>query len=180
MTARIRDGAWQLYIGGEHELAAFKASGLLRTAEVSAPAAAVGRGVRSMVELASAAGGLRPRALIGGEFVTAPGSQLAFEVNHSGDLGLGTLATCPGLGSGRNLVPGLPLEFAQAVLDGLVRVQCRQPLPAGTLRIDRASHDEVESSQVAFERAAGILRCVLAAAAAGEDPDEDELRALLR
>jgi hypothetical protein len=176
----IREGVWQLFVAKEHESAAFRASGVLRSVEVTEPAVAVGRGVRSLVEVIAATGGLRPRALIGGEFCTGPGSQVAFEVHHSGDLGLGSPAACPSLGSGPSLVPGLPQEFAQAVLDGLVRVQCLHSLPAGTLRIDRAGHDEVESSQVAFERAAGILRCVLASDIQNGGQSEDELRALLR
>jgi hypothetical protein len=53
-------------------------------------------------------------------------------------------------------------------------------MPAGRLRVDRAGHDEVDSSQMVFERAAGILRCVLGAAASGSEPNDDEIRRLLR
>jgi hypothetical protein len=44
---------------------------------------------------------------------------------------------------------------------GLLRVQ--DLLPAGLLKIDRAGHDEVESSPLSFELAAELLVVVIAA-----------------
>lgn len=178
----MREGSWELAVVHEHDGARFEPVGVLRESDsVQQPSESdPGRTVRAVVELVAISGGLRPRALIGGEFVPGSGGRLSIEVNHSGDLGLGASANCPGLAKAKPLVAGLPLEFAQAAVDGLVRVKCEKPVPPGVLRVDRAAHDEVDSSPIAFEKAAGILRCVLASIEASETPDQDEIRRMLR
>lgn len=181
MILQVREGVWELTIDHDHEPARFGSIGALRES-ISAEQPGeceVKRTARSVVELVAVSGGLRPRALIGGEFVPGSGRQVSIEVSHSGDLGLGAAADCPSLSRGRPLVAGLPLEFAHAVVDGLVRVTCATGLPAGVLSIDRAAHDEVDSSPIAFERAAGVLRCVLASVESSGALDQDEIRQLL-
>jgi len=182
VTLDVREGGWNLSVGQEHQAARFRPVGVLREAEEGRHMRRPGheRSVRAVVDLVAVSGGIRPRALIGGEFVPGAGSRLSIEVNHSGDLGWSASAGCPGLADGRPLVAGLPLEFAQAALDGLVRVTCDKPLPAGALSIDRAAHDEVDSSPIAFGKAAGVLRRVLASIENGEALDRDKLRELLR
>lgn len=179
---RLEEGIWSLAVEREHGPAAFTPVGTLHDVEtaVASLEASQGHPLRAVVEVAALTGGVRPRGLIGGSFTPAATDQLALHVHHTGALGFGVPPDCPSLLSGRPLVVGLPAQFAEAAIDGLVRVTCRTSLPSGTLTVDRAGHDEVESSQVVFEKAAGILRCVLAAAHLGSLPDGDELRALLR
>jgi hypothetical protein len=86
---------------------------------------------------------------------------------------LGAAKTCPSRLS-RPLVPGLPPEFAQATLDGLVRVPVAWD-SGGFLVVDRAGYDEVESSPVAFELAGGLLVLALLARLRGTDIDVSAL-----
>lgn len=176
----IQEGIWALAVRAEHEAAAFIPTGSLSDSELVDPSSSMAPGARAVVELRAVAGGLRPRGLLGGEFAPRPGTEIMFRLGHSGALGLGAPATCPSVIGGQALVAGLPVEFAQAALDGLVRVQCAAALPAGVLSIDRGGYDEVESSQMVFERASGLLRCVLTALVVGEEPNEAELRNLIR
>ena len=80
---------------------------------------------------------------------------------------LGAAKTCPSRLS-RPLVPGLPPEFAQATLDGLVRVPSTWD-SGGLLVVDRGGYDEVESVPVAFELAGGLLVLALLARLRGTD-----------
>ena len=180
MELQLRDGVWNLVLVTEHRPAQFVSLGKL-SESASAPAAndATSR-TRAVLELKAVTGGLRPRALLGGEFIAELGAETTFEVYYSGDLGLGVPATCPSLLDGKLLVPGLPLEFASAVLGALTGVQCMTALPAGLLRVDRSGHDEAESSQMVFEKLGGLLRCVLAAGIGRKPLDERELRYLMR
>jgi hypothetical protein len=68
------------------------------------------------------------------------------------------------------LVPGLPPEFAQAALDGIVRVPAQWD-SGGLIVVDRAAYDEVDSSPVAFEFASGLLVLALLGRLAGFDLD---------
>lgn len=180
MATVVHEGAWSLVVATEHAPASFVASGVLKDYETIASTSGTGSRVRALVELKAVTGGLRPRAMLGGEFAPEQGTGITFAVDHSGALGLGAAATCPSLIGGSSLVAGLPLEFARAVLDGLVRVKCATTTTAGVLHVDRAGHDEVDSSQMVFERASGLLRCVLTASVGGADIDEERLRELLR
>jgi hypothetical protein len=112
-----------------------------------------------MVEVVRSAGGLVPRALVGGSF-SPQGSALAIEVGSIGDLTEGSPRRCKS-SFNHPLVTGLPEEFAQAALDGLARLVDSLILPPGVLRIHAAGYDEVESSAMAFERAGGALGWVI-------------------
>jgi hypothetical protein len=77
------------------------------------------------------------------------------------------------------LVPGLPSEFAQAALDGLVR--CTSTWHSGGLLVvDRGAYDEVDSSPVAFEIAGGLLGLALLAELEGTKLDASALEQVLR
>jgi hypothetical protein len=67
------------------------------------------------------------------------------------------------------LIPGLPKDFAPAVLAGLETKPALDQLPAGTLRIDRAGYDLMGSSEAAFFQAASLLRSAFSAMAASDD-----------
>lgn len=89
--------------------------------------------------------------------------RLVIEVGTSGPGASGSPTCASQLA--KPLVPGLPDEFAASVVNGLVR----SALPGGRVVVDRAAHDVVESSPLAFELAAELLAVVLAAEATGND-----------
>jgi hypothetical protein len=115
--------------------------------------------VRAGVEILRQGGGLAPRALLGGSFTHGHGD-LVFEVRSVADAHQSAqVATCRSQ-LWKPLIPGLPTEFADSVIDGLIR----RPVPTtGRLVVDRAGYDHVESSPLAFELAAELLARVLAA-----------------
>jgi len=88
MAAAVREGAWSLVVAAEHAPATFLASGVLTDSEATVSTSGTGGRVRALVELKAVTGGLRPRAMLGGEFVPEQGTELSFEVDHSGALGL--------------------------------------------------------------------------------------------
>ncbi|WP_030976647.1 hypothetical protein [Streptomyces sp. NRRL S-1824] len=110
------------------------------------------------------------RASLGAEFSLDPrGLVTVFEVPFGEPLGLGAAAGC-GSELGRPLVAGLPRDFADAALDGLSGDTGVGALPAGLLRVDRAGFDEAGSSEMAFQLAGNLLRCVVAAQLHDRDP----------
>lgn len=162
----IRDGPRWASVALDELSAAYAASSVLREF-VDVPAAGSGgRRARAVVEILKQGGGLAPRALLGGEFVPANDDGLIIEVTVLTDL----TASVPSCRSQlwRPLMAGLPPEFAQSVIDGIVR----RPLPSGRLVVDRAGHDPVESSPLAFELAAELLSAVLAGLAQSEEIEE--------
>ncbi|MEO3972519.1 hypothetical protein [Streptomyces sp. CAU 1734] len=113
------------------------------------------------------------RGLLGGEFTPAPIGQApitVFEVPFGAGPAQG--ATGPSCHSelGSPLVPGLPEEFAEAVLAGLLDGSAGA-LPAGVLRVDRAGFDVAGSSENTFRETGGLLRSVIGALCAGRDPE---------
>ncbi|MGB3442606.1 MAG: hypothetical protein WBA97_28010 [Actinophytocola sp.] len=121
------------------------------------------REARAVVEVLRALGGMRMRALLGATFVPDPASTVTvIEVPEGEPLGRDSPATCVSE-LGTPLMPGLPSDFAGAVADGLAAAARATPLPPGTLRVDRAGHDEVDSAEMAFTLAAGLLHTVLTA-----------------
>jgi hypothetical protein len=130
---------------------------------------------------------MAPRAVVGGEFVVHDGTETLFEVLV--DVDYDTLVPRDGKPDSTRTVPGriypdwtfiagLPKDYAAAALSGLVDSPSARHLPPGTLRLDRAAFDEVESSSPIFARASTALCCVLSAKLYGRDPEAD-LRALM-
>ena len=131
--------------------------------------AAVGAGTdtRLVVEIRRNLGGLIMRALVGGEFRAAAAGETRFEVCVDAvPFDSGSEPSCDSA-LGPPLIPGLPSDFAPATLAGLTAMA--RPLPPGVLRIDRAGHDLMGSSEAAFDLAARMLRVALSAGLAGED-----------
>jgi hypothetical protein len=129
-----------------------------------------------MVEVRLHAGGMTPCALLGGQFADDDRSDVALAVGCSGDLVGGALPSCAGF-LGRTFVPGLPTEFAQGAMNGLVRAE--SPLPPGRVEVIAGGYDDVDSSEFAFERAGGLLRLTLSRVAAGGSFDADALTEVL-
>jgi hypothetical protein len=131
------------------------------------------RPVRAVVEIVRHAGGLMPRALLGGAFTPSEGeADLLIEVQTSGEDSTGTPSCRSRLWT--PLIPGLPDEFAQPVVDGFIR----RPLPAGRIVVDRAAFDPVESSPLAFELAAELLAIVLHAMLTGREVEQSARAAI--
>src|SRR4051812_12927787 len=120
MNIVVRDGSWAFTVVTDHESAAFDASGSLSDSEVAVDGGPANPIVRAIVELRALTGGMRPCAMVGGEFEPKPGKAINFHVGHTGALRRGDSATCSSLVGGPPLVSGLPMEFARAALDGLI------------------------------------------------------------
>ena len=139
-------------IGTDDPLAALEPSEVRRASAGIAVGEFPGR-VRAFVELVRRFGGLTARALVGGEF-TGGGDQALIEVSVMQETGAARPVRSH---LGRHLyAAGLPAEFADAVLQGLLLAGSE--LPAGVLVIDRGAVDDEGSSSVVFRQAAQLLR----------------------
>ena len=157
----------KLSVGGENASARYDSARVLESAEPSAFSGSP-TPVRLTLELRRNLGGMVMRALLGGEFVPG-GDRTTFTVLvASAPFDSGVAATCASdLGS--PLIPGLPIDFAPAVRTGLGYAVQLDPLPSGTLRVDRAGHDLMGSSEAAFYQAAVLLRAAFSASLHGTD-----------
>lgn len=171
MTLPVRRGPWQIAVGDDDCAASFVVDDWLEWSEPDSRSRPEIRAdaVRAIVEVRQRGGGVVPRALIGGEMrLTGPDARQV-RVGQSAGMTLGATKTYVSRLRGI-LVPGLPPEFAQATLDGIVRVPAQWD-SGGLIIVDRAAYDEVDSSPVAFEFASGLLVLALFARLAGSDLD---------
>jgi hypothetical protein len=126
--------------------------------------------VRLLAEIRRNLGGMIMRAMVGGEFrAGADGGRFEVCVDRV-PFDSGAETTCDSE-LGPSLIPGLPSDFAPAALSGLLADPATYPLSAGVLRIDRAGHDLMGSSEAAFDLAARVLRAALSARLNGTDLD---------
>ncbi len=155
---------------GDHD-AAYKATEWLKSSRSALATSRPVMSIRIHVESLRRFGGLTPRALIGGQFVPGPGDRTEISVGVAG-FGLFDAddePTCPsGLWS-QPFTIGLPGEFAGPVAKALGE---GTRLPPGTLTIDRAGFDLMNSSEMIFAQTVSVLQAVLAARLGGEDVDE--------
>ena len=130
-------------------------------------------GARGAVEVYRAVGGLPQRALIGGQLRATEDARSTVQVLLADRPAEDPeTATCPGE-LGRDLVPGLPSEFAGAVVGTGIDLLWS----AGTLLVDRGAYHPVESSELAFQLATRIL---VEALRLGGDADDNIVEAALR
>jgi hypothetical protein len=165
------DGRAAVSLTAENATAAYPCA---RTATAGTPAADIApppSEVRLVVELKRNLGGLTMRALIGGTFVPGPPPVRCEVCIMADEFDAGQPATCES-SLGRPLVPGLPRDFADAALRGLTVHPSANPLPPGLLRVDRAGHDVMGSSEAAFEQVAVLLRCAFSATVMDADVRE--------
>ncbi|MFD9718554.1 hypothetical protein [Streptomyces sp. NPDC059076] len=132
------------------------------------------------VEVRRNFGGVTARSLLGGEFTPCLKPQelvTAFEVPFGDDLV--EIHSPPNCQSelGRPLIAGLPRDFVEAVLVGLMD-ESVGALAAGVLRITRAGFDPAGSSENTFTAVGQILRSVVSAAQEGRDPAAAALAAM--
>lgn len=169
MTALFTYVQWEVAVHNDEAAGTYLITNWLECSEL-APASKSRLGsARAVVEVRRKAGGVLPRALVGGEIRLTGSETRLLKVGQSAQMTLGAAKTCPSL-LGRALVPGLPPEFAQATLDGLMRVPTTWD-SGGLLVVDRGGYDEVESSPVAFELAGGLLILALLAQLRGTEID---------
>jgi len=152
---------------GDHP-AAYQAADWLHSSRPAVAARA--NPVRMHVEVLRRHGGLAPRALLGGEFVPGEGNQTQFAVAVAtfGFFDADDEPTCPSTLWKQPFTIGLPSELASAVTGAL---GAGAGLPAGTLTIDRAGFDLVNSSEMIFEQATAVLKTAIAAQLSGQDAD---------
>jgi hypothetical protein len=162
------DGRAAVSLTGENPTAAYPCARMTTTGTPAADIAPPPSEIRLVVELKRNLGGMTMRALIGGTFVPGP-SPVRYEVCIMADgFDAGQPTTCEST-LGRPLVPGLPRDFADAAVRGLTANPAQDPLPPGLLRVDRAGHDVMGSSEAAFEQAAALLRGAFSATVTGAD-----------
>jgi len=95
---------------------------------------------RLILELQRNFGGMRLRALLGAKFVGGA-TETRYEICvMRAPFDSGLAATCDSR-LGQPLIPGMPLDFAAAAMNGLTQDSAAFPLPPGLLRVDRAGHD---------------------------------------
>jgi hypothetical protein len=113
---------------------------------------------------------ITPRALLGGQFVPGPGRQTQFAVAVApfGLFDADEKPTCPSALWRQPFTIGLPGPFAQTVANAPAE---GPDLPAGTLTIDRAGFDLVNSSEMIFGQTAAVLKTAIAARLSGQDAD---------
>ena len=161
-------GPWTAAVLVDSVLGMFEPTGWVEDRDLAT--AGEGEQGRATVEVRRTTGGIRPRALIAGEFRPDSSGSFNVRVANSGDLPEHADHDCPGL-LGSDLATGLPEEFAQAVVDGLIRFA---PVlnRSGVLEVVGGAFDEVDSSEFAFEHAAGLLKWALLGFV-GEPPAPD-------
>jgi hypothetical protein len=171
VTLLVRHGPWQIAVGDDDGAAGYVVDDWLEWSDLDPGSSPESRTdtVRAIAEVRRGAGGVIPRALIGGEMRHTGRGARQVRVGQSSKMTLGAARTCASLFRGM-LVPGLPPEFAQAALDGVVRVPAQWD-SGDLIVVDRAAYDEVDSSPVAFEFAGGLLVLALLARLAGSGLD---------
>jgi len=150
-----RHGNWSIAVSDVDPSAVFDAIESRREVAEAESSASDQLEVSVCVEVLQFGGGLTPRALLGGTFVSG-GSEFVIEVGSSGSMTLGASRECQSL-LGGPLVRGLPLEFVEPVLEGLAGIARGVEQPAGTLRIHAAGYDEENSSPHAFRHAGAAM-----------------------
>jgi hypothetical protein len=160
-------GEWRVALSDENSTAAYPIQNWLEWSEPASDDGPRSAHARAVIEIHRFLGGMSQRAMIGGEIRVKSQATSVIRVGWSGELTLGAAKTCQSELSGA-LAPGLPSEFAQAALDGIIRVPDERR-PGSVIIIDRAGYDEVDSSSVAFELAGGLLLVTLTERLRGMD-----------
>lgn len=111
---------------------------------------------RAVVEVHRRVGGLPQRALLGGVKTYSGSLHLELSIRLSGQALPTTNRRCVGA-FGRDLIPGIPSEFAHDVLCGLIEIR----VASGLMEVDRGAFDVVETSGASFVLAAKVLAMFL-------------------
>jgi len=176
VTPVLVHGPWRVAVRDDEAAARYSIADWLEWSDRVAVEETESGRARAVVEVRRSGGGLLPLALVGGEMIRTGDDSRRIRVGQSSGMTLGSVKACRSAFGG-SLVPGLPPEFAQATLDGAVRVPADWKSGA-ELVVDRGAYDEVDSAGVAFERAGGLLVLTLLARLDGSDLDASLLERL--
>ena len=140
---------------------------------------AQGKPRAATVEVRRSGGGIRPLALLAGAYnPDGDAHHLRLLVLTNGPLTMSPPRDCDSPLGGR-LSTGLPEEFGQAALSGLVRFRPELNRP-GSLTVRGSAYDAVDSSEFAFEHAAALLKWVLLEVQGSVEVSEAGLTTFLR
>lgn len=132
------------------------------------------REVSALVEVQRRFGGLAPRALLGGSLMVANTSELVIRVAY-GDKD--DSRYCSSELWNEQFTVGLPESFASAALQALLN-RDDALIPCGSLVIEQAGFDPIESARPVFAQAAITLAHVLDALARNSSVEESIIRAI--
>jgi hypothetical protein len=130
--------------------------------------------VRALVEVQRRFGGLAPRALLGGKFVPSRMGRSPIQVGFGSSQ---EIEHWPSHLWKKPFVLGLPESFAAAVLHSVATLDGLS-FSCGTLIIDQAGFDPVESAPPVFGQAAMVLAYALEAMGSGSNVEESVVRAM--
>lgn len=114
-----------------------------------------------IVEVRRNAGSVLPCGMVGGSYFPGEAGRLELGVVASGELTLGAAAGYVSGISGSGMVLGLPDEFAESVVEGVVLAGSRVRPSAGRVLVDRAAYDEMNSSPLVFQFLGGLFVVVV-------------------
>jgi hypothetical protein len=159
--------SWRVAVSDENPTAAYDVKDWLEWPDAGPCDSNESARARAVIEVLRYDGGKRRRALVGGEIRLNSQNTRHIRVGQTSGLTLDGATTCHSE-LAKALVPGLPRDFAPATLSGIVEVPAERP--AGFLIVvDRAGYDEVDSSEIAFEFAGGLLLVALLMRLQGSD-----------
>jgi hypothetical protein len=130
--------------------------------------------VSAVVEVQRRFGGLAPRALLGGSLTVANSREVAIRIAY-GDGGDSTVF--PSELWNQGFTVGLPKSFASTVLQTLLS-RDDIVIPCGSVIIEQAGFDLIESANPVFAQAAVALASVLNALASNSSVEESVTRAI--
>jgi hypothetical protein len=155
MTTEV--GAWRVAIQSFDFDYVFEEVDRLLDREVATGFGQLNRGLT--VEIRRNAGPMMPWALLSGTYTPSIDGSFSVAIGHTGEFPEESAPNVLGL-LGRKLQLGLPLEFAQSVMDGILRFDS-EDRPAGRVEVVGGCFDPVYSSEASFEVAAGLLKWAL-------------------
>ena len=129
---------------------------------------------RISVEIARNAGSMMPWSCLSVELRAYPTNSLRLVVPHTGSTRLAGIE-CQGL-LGRRMVLGLPLEFAQGVLDEWMSLTA--PV-SGSLTVIGSAYDPVNSARNSYREAARLAMWVAVEIHEGNEIQQDRLSSFL-
>jgi hypothetical protein len=171
----ITEGARSVALSNDEPAAAYSSTQIVSRSWPSSDAAQASTTIRAVVEVYRRISGNPQRALLGAEFAPDSGTVLELKIGvcpYSDE----HVAPTYGGAFQHPLVPGLPEEFAETIVR---RVEATQEFRTGTLTIDRAAYDPVDSSYSAFDNACQVLLISLFRDSADQDSSR-LIRAALR
>jgi hypothetical protein len=153
----IKVGAWRVGIEALKSASIFEEADRLLDQEVAT--GFLQRKSALTVEIRRNVGPMIPWALLSGTFTPTLDDWFSVVIGHTGEFPEEAAPNVLGL-LGRKLQLGLPREFAESVLDGILRFDAEYR-PSGRIKVVGGCFDPVYSSEAIFEVTAGLLKWAL-------------------